>query len=300
MSCSGEHDGAGRRFVNAHHQAREGRLAAARLADHADGLALGNVEVDAVDGAHDLALAEEILARQGEMLDEPAYRQHRRVRAGGRSLWLLPAASGRGGFGRAGGDGCGQGFSRLRDPAARFAPRRDLLQRRVLAALGDAERASLLEPAADGHGHRVGRRALDRDQPLALGHVTVDTGDGVDESPGVGVARVGQHLLCGPLLHDLTRIHDEHALTHAGDDAQRVADEDDGGAEVAVELADEVEDLRLDRHVERGGGLVRDQQGRLVAEAQREHDALTHAAGELMRIAVDGALGRGDTHAPEQ
>jgi len=50
--------------VNAHHQAREGRLAATRLADHAYGLALGNVEVDTVYGAHDLAIARiPVLAR---------------------------------------------------------------------------------------------------------------------------------------------------------------------------------------------------------------------------------------------
>ena len=34
----------------------------------------------------------------------------------------------------------------------------------------------------------------------------------------------------------------------------------DGRAELVLELAQQVEDLRLDRHVERGGRLVGDQQ----------------------------------------
>ncbi len=45
--------------------------------------------------------------------------------------------------------------------------------------------------------------------------------------------------------------------------------------------------LRLDRHVERGGRLVRDQQARIAGQRHRDHHALAHAAGELVRIGVD-------------
>ena len=50
---SGEADRSGGRLVDAHDEAREGRLAAARLADDADGLARRHVEIDALDRAHD-------------------------------------------------------------------------------------------------------------------------------------------------------------------------------------------------------------------------------------------------------
>jgi len=63
-----------------------------------------------------------------------------------------------------------------------------------------------------------------------------------------------------------------------------MTDENDGGAEVAVELHDQVEDLRLNGDVERGGRLVGDQQRRLVGKPHGEHDALAHAAGKLMWI----------------
>ena len=59
------------------------------------------------------------------------------------------------------------------------------------------------------------------------------------------------------------------------------------------------DDLRLHRDVERGRRLVGDDQGRLGAERERDHDALAHAAGEFMRIAVDPLLGRGDADLAE-
>src|SRR5205085_11631907 len=40
------------------------------------------------------------------------------------------------------------------------------------------------------------------------------------------------------------------------------------------------------RDVERRGGLVGDQEARLRRERERDHDALAHAAGELVRIVV--------------
>ena len=44
------------------------------------------------------------------------------------------------------------------------------------------------------------------------------------------------------------------------------------------------QDLRLDRHVERGRRLVGDQQARRARQRHRDHHALAHAAGELVRV----------------
>ena len=43
------------------------------------------------------------------------------------------------------------------------------------------------------------------------------------------------------------------------------------------------------RHVERGRGLVEDEQRRVVGERHRDHHALLHAARQLMRVALGGA-----------
>ena len=79
-----------------------------------------------------------------------------------------------------------------------------------------------------------------------------------------------------------------------------MADEDDRGAEIGVQPAQQVEDLRLDRDVERRRRLVGDQQRGLVREPHREHDALAHPARELVRIGAHRALRAGDPHALQQ
>ncbi len=49
----------------------------------------------------------------------------------------------------------------------------------------------------------------------------------------------------------------------------------------------QVENLRLDRHVERGGWLVGNDQFRIAGKRHRDHHALAHTAGELVRILID-------------
>ena len=62
----------------------------------------------------------------------------------------------------------------------------------------------------------------------------------------------------------------------------------------------EVEHLGLDRRVEAGRRLVEDQQRGVRRERHRDHDALLHAAGELMRVAAHDRAGIGDLHALER
>src|SRR5262249_47310622 len=63
---------------------------------------------------------------------------------------------------------------------------------------------------------------------------------------------------------------------------------------------DQVEDLRLYRHVQRSGRLVGDQQFRVVDQGHRDHRALAHTARELVRIVVDPALRLRDADPTEQ
>ena len=56
--------------------------------------------------------------------------------------------------------------------------------------------------------------------------------------------------------------------------------------ELRLEVRDEVEHLGLDRRVEARRRLVEDQQLRVLGERHRDHDALLHPAGELMRVAA--------------
>src|ERR1019366_3329659 len=78
----------------------------------------------------------------------------------------------------------------------------------------------------------------------------------------------------------------ERPLAHVAHDCEVVGDEDHRQAELALQLAQQVEDLRLDRDVERGDRLVGDDQLRLQRQRARDPDPLTLTAGELVRVAV--------------
>ena len=59
----------------------------------------------------------------------------------------------------------------------------------------------------------------------------------------------------------------------------------------AAQLVEQVENLLLDGDIERGGGLVGDEQLRTVHDGHGDHHALPHASRKLVRITA-GALVR--------
>ena len=79
-------------------------------------------------------------------------------------------------------------------------------------------------------------------------------------------------------LHLATGVHHHHPLRHLRHDAQIVRDEHDRGAGPGFELAHQVEDLRLDRDIERRGRLVGNQKPRLARKRHRDHDTLPLSA----------------------
>ena len=66
-----------------------------------------------------------------------------------------------------------------------------------------------------------------------------------------------------------------------------------------LQLAQQVEDLRLRRHVERRRRLVGDEQARIARERHRDHRPLAQAAAQLERVLVDAPLGLGDADAAQ-
>ena len=87
-------------------------------------------------------------------------------------------------------------------------------------------------------------------------------------------------------LDDLAQVHHRDAVAHVAHDGEVVGDEDDRQPELALQLGEQVDDLRLDRDVERRDGLVGDDQLGLQRDGARDADALALAAGELVREAV--------------
>ena len=101
----------------------------------------------------------------------------------------------------------------------------------------------------------------------------------------------------GPLSTTVPPYITSMRATFCGDHAEVVRDQQQRHAALGHQVGDQVEDLALDRHVERRRRLVGDQQVGPAGERHRDRDALALAAGELVRIGVDAPrrVGQADT-----
>ncbi len=149
------------------------------------------------------------------------------------------------------------------------------------AAEIEGQRAARIERAARRRIDRVGDLALDRN-PLPAGHGEIR--HRAQQHPGVGHARIVEEFAPLGDLDDAAEIHHADAVGHVPDDGEVVADEEIGEAELVLQVAHQIEDLRLHRDVERRSRLVADDELGLGGERARDRDPLPLAAGKLVRI----------------
>ncbi|CUJ66849.1 Uncharacterised protein [Achromobacter ruhlandii] len=88
-------------------------------------------------------------------------------------------------------------------------------------------------------------------------------------------------------LDDLAQVHHRHAVADALDHRHVVRDEQERHAQLALQVQQQVDDLRLDRHVQGRDRFVGDHHLGVQRQGARDADALALAAREFMRIAVD-------------
>ena len=93
-------------------------------------------------------------------------------------------------------------------------------------------------------------------------------------------------LLAVADLDEPPEVHDRDPVGDLAQHGEVVRDEDVRQLEVLLQVAEEVQHLRLDRDVERRHGLVAHDQLRRERERARDADALPLAARELVRVAV--------------
>ena len=115
-----------------------------------------------------------------------------------------------------------------------------------------------------------------------------------------GIRMLANSVARGRLLDDLAGVHHRDLVGATGDDAEVVGDEDHRHVALALLVGEQVEDLRLHGDVERGGGLVGEEQLRAAGQRDGDGDALAHAAGELVRVLVEAPLGLGDADGVEE
>ena len=136
-------------------------------------------------------------------------------------------------------------------------------------------RAAGVERAPGRDVDQARRRTLHGREAVAP--VAVQARHGAEQAPGVGMLRPTEQVLRAAVLHRAARVHDEDVVGELGDDPQVVGDQDDGGVELLLQTADQVEDLRLDGDVERRGRLVGDEQLGVAGQRHRDHRPLPHA-----------------------
>ena len=99
--------------------------------------------------------------------------------------------------------------------------------------------------------------------------------------PGVRV-----QLVAVGHLHDLAEVHHRDAVADVAYHGEVVRDEQVGELEFPLQVVEQVDDLSLDRHVERGHRLVRHDHLRSGGQRPGDADTLPLATGELVRVPV--------------
>ena len=184
-------------------------------------------------------------------------------------------------------------------PAAARVSGRDRLERRLFCATAlVGERAAIRVDAARDLCAQAREEPGDRVEPAVI-LADATAWNTAKEPDRVRVPRILQHLLDGSFLHQSARIEHADAIAHLRDHAEVVADEEHCGVELGLQLCDEVENLCLDGRIEPGRGLVEDQECGVFRQCHRDHDALLHAARQLVWVSAQNAFRIGDLYAHE-
>ena len=96
-------------------------------------------------------------------------------------------------------------------------------------------------------------------------------------------------------LHDAAEVHDRHAVADVLHHAQVVGDEQVGKVHLFLELGQQVDDLRLDGHVQGRDRFVADDDQRIQGQRPGDADALALAARKLVGIPVHVRRVQADT-----
>ena len=119
----------------------------------------------------------------------------------------------------------------------------------------------------------------------------LDREDCAQQAASVLVSRVREQFLGRRLLDDLTGVHDGDLVGHLGNKRQVVGDEDHCESQLLTQLVEQVDDLLLNGHVQSGGRFVSNDELRVTGQSHSDQNSLTLAAGKLVRVGLQGALG---------
>ena len=138
------------------------------------------------------------------------------------------------------------------------------------------------ERAGGGLGRQDRRLALDHLQPVLAR--AGDRRDRLQQGAGIRVLRIGEKLFHRGVFHHLPTIHHHHTVGDARNHAQIMGDPNDRHAKFLLQILHQLNNLCLNGHIQRRGGLIGDQQVGLTGQGNGDHHPLAHPAGKLVGI----------------
>jgi len=173
---------------------------------------------------------------------------------------------------------------------ARHPPtRRQLEQGRRFAETTLGRRRASWVKVAPWRGSRR-RRELAGGAREVLSMAAIGRRNRCDQVVRVVVSGAPEHLGGGPHLDEAPEIHDAYPVGQVPHDVQSMADEEASQSEARAKVVEEVDDLRLNREIERRHRLVCHQEFGAQRDGAGDRDPLPLAAREL--VGVTGAGGR--------
>ena len=157
--------------------------------------------------------------------------------------------------------------------------------RRLLGTAFAGIGAAGAEGAAGGGVQRAGDIPVQNDALVGPGDLGIRHRDGREQRLGIGVQRVLIDLRRVGQLHHLAQVHDRDAVADVPDDEKVVGDEEVRQPQALLELLKHIDDLGLDGDVQRGDGLVADDEVRIDRQGPGDADALALAAGKFVGVA---------------
>ena len=110
------------------------------------------------------------------------------------------------------------------------------------------------------------------------------------------MAALVEDFLSSTELDRTAGVHNHDFVGHIGDNAQVMGNHDDGVAILLLHFLHKLNNLSLNGNVQGSRGLVGYQNIGITGKGHGDHDALTHTAGELVRVLVDTLLGLGNAN----
>jgi hypothetical protein len=128
------------------------------------------------------------------------------------------------------------------------------------------------------------------ESPFVSSSKRIQLGDRMKQQPCVRVQGLPKEVVSPGHFHDFSEIHHRNPIADVFDNPKVVRNEEIRQAELVAQIHQKVKDLGLYGNIERGNGLIGDDQFRMEGDRPGNSDPLALSAAELVGI-PEGVLG---------